>query len=272
MLETIVVGAAGRMGRMIVQTLVAADDMTCIGAIEAPGHPLTGTDIGEVVGLGRLGLAIGEDLAAIIDDGDVIIDFTSAEASVRNIALAAQHVTPIVIGSTGFSTEQINLLRTYAQQIPCVWSPNMSLGVNVLFRVVQQIARALGDDYDVEIIEAHHRLKKDAPSGTALRLGEVIAGALDRPWDDVAVYARHGMIGQRSDREIGIQAVRAGDMVGEHTVLFGGTGERLEVTHRAHSRNTFARGAMRAAAWIVGRPPGFYDMDDVLGLTASSNS
>lgn len=153
--------------------------------------------------------------------------------------------------------------------MPCVLSPNMSVGVNLLFRIVEEIARVLGQDYDVEIIEAHHRMKKDAPSGTALRLGEAIARALGRDWDEVGVYGRQGIVGERTNAEIGIQAIRAGDIVGEHTVIFGGMGERIEVTHRAHTRDTFARGAVRAAKWVVGREPGLYDMGDVLGLKES---
>ncbi len=172
----------------------------------------------------------------------------------------------MVIGTTGFSKDQIEVLRSLSGEIPLVMAPNMSVGVNLLFKVLKDVARVLGDDYDIEIIEAHHRMKKDAPSGTALKMAQVIADALQRNLDEVGVYARKGIIGERTKQEIGIQTVRAGDIVGEHTVLFGGLGERIEITHKASSRDTFARGALRAAMWVADRKPGLYDMQDVLGL------
>ena len=266
MMNAIVVGAAGRMGRMIVRAINDAANVTCRGAVEIPGHPTVGSDAGEVAGLGKLGVQIGDDLAEVIHRGDVVIDFTSAASSVENMKVAADHEKPMVVGSTGFSPEQRQQMRELARQVPCVLSPNMSVGVNVMFRVVQEIARVLGDDYDVEIVEAHHRLKKDAPSGTALRLGELLAHALDRKWEEVGTYTRKGAIGERTKEEIGMQVIRAGDIVGDHTVIFGGIGERLEVTHRAHTRDNFARGALRAAAWVGEQNPGLYDMADVLGL------
>ena len=266
MTKVIVTGAAGRMGRMILKALNQTDGMICAAAVEVPGHPSLGHDAGEVAGIGHLGIPVSIGLDTVLDRGDVVVDFTSAEASVHHAAVSASSGTPMVIGSTGFSADQTLVLRGYAAKIPMVVAPNMSIGVNLLFAMVGGIARTLGNDYDVEIIELHHRLKKDAPSGTAVRLGEVVAEALGRAWPETAVYARHGIIGPRSHDEIGVQAVRAGDIVGDHTVLFAGMGERVEVTHRAHTRETFARGAVRAAAWVVQRPPGFYDMQDVLEL------
>jgi len=200
--------------------------------------------------------------------GDVAIDFTSHAASMQHLQTAVQLKKPIVIGSTGFSAEEMEKIRSMAQCVPCVLAPNMSVGVNVLFKVLKTVAEILGDDYDVEIVEAHHHLKKDAPSGTAMKMAQIIAEALGRDLDKVGVYERKGLIGERSRTEIGIQTLRAGDIVGEHTVMFGAVGERLELVHRAHSRDNFARGAIRAAKWVVGQPPGLYDMQDVLGLRA----
>jgi 4-hydroxy-tetrahydrodipicolinate reductase len=180
--------------------------------------------------------------------------------------IAASKGKAIVIGTTGFSKEDMSAVNEASKKIPCVMSSNMSMGVNLLLKVLQDITRALGDDYDIEIIEAHHRMKKDAPSGTALKMAQVIADAVDRNLDEVGVYARKGIIGERTKKEIGIQAIRAGDLVGEHTVIFGGLGERIEVVHKVSSRDTFARGALRAALWLKGKPAGLYDMQDVLGL------
>jgi 4-hydroxy-tetrahydrodipicolinate reductase len=266
MINAIVVGAAGRMGRMVINAIQNAGDITCTGAVEAAGHPSLGQDAGVVAGLGELKVRIGDDLKAVIQKGDVVIDFTAAEASLKNMEIAAELHKPMVVGSTGFSTQQLEKVKKLTTEFPCVFAPNMSVGVNLMFRIVEQVAKILGDDYDCEIIEAHHRMKKDAPSGTALRLGEVAARGLGRKWEEVGVYGRKGMIGERSRKEIGMQVIRAGDIVGEHTVLFGGIGERIEVTHRAHTRDTFARGAVRAAKWVVKQKPGLYDMGDVLGL------
>ena len=266
MINAIVIGAAGRMGRMIVNAILNADGITCTGAIEIPGHPAQGQDVGVLAGAGALGVTIENNLESIIKKGDVAIDFTTAEASLKNMEIAAQHHTPMVVGSTGFSPEQLEQARKLTTELPCCLAPNMSVGVNVMYKVVEEMAQILGKDYDVEIVEAHHRMKKDAPSGTALQLGKVVARGLGRKWEEVGVYGRKGLIGERSTEEIGIQVIRAGDIVGEHTVIFGGMGERLEVTHRAHSRNTLARGAVRAATWVVTQKPGLYDMGDVLGL------
>jgi len=266
MIKAIIMGAAGRMGRMVINAIQNAEGITCIGAIEVPGLPAVGHDAGTVAGLGEIGVTIGDDLQSVIEQGAVVIDFTAAEASLKNMEIAAQHHKPMVVGSTGFSPEQLEQVKKLTKAFPCCLAPNMSVGVNLMFKIVKEMARTLGNDYDVEIIEAHHRMKKDAPSGTALRLGEVAAQGLGRKWEEVGVYGRQGLIGERTKEEIGMQVIRAGDIVGEHTVIFGGMGERLEVTHRAHTRDTFARGAIRAARWIVNQKPGLYDMGDVLGL------
>jgi 4-hydroxy-tetrahydrodipicolinate reductase len=269
MIKAIVVGAAGRMGRMIVNAIQGAEGITCVGAVEAAGNPAVGKDVGAVAGLAELGVRIEGDLESVIQQGEVVIDFTTADASLKNMEIAAPLHKPMVVGSTGFSTQQIEKVGKLTKELPCVLAPNMSVGVNLMFRIVEEVAKILGPNYDCEIIEAHHRMKKDAPSGTALRLGEVIAQALGRKWADVGVYGRKGLIGERSREEIGIQVIRAGDIVGDHTVLFGGMGERLEITHRAHTRDTFTQGAVRAAKWVVNRKPGLYDMGDVLGLKSN---
>jgi 4-hydroxy-tetrahydrodipicolinate reductase len=237
-----------------------------VGAVERKGHPFIGGDVGEGLGLGATGILIGDDLAGCIEKGDVVIDFTAHEVSASHLEIAAAKGKAIVIGSTGFTPEELKRARELAGAVRCVLAPNMSVGVNCLFKVLADVAGVLGDQYDVEIVEAHHRMKKDAPSGTALKMAEVVAQSLGRDLDKVGVYSRKGMVGERTKAEIGIQTLRAGDIVGEHTVIFGGMGERLEFIHRAHSRDNFARGAIRAALWLVGRANGIYDMQDVLGL------
>lgn len=266
MTRVIVAGAAGRMGMRLVALAAESPDLHLAGAVERKGHPAVGRDAGETAGSGRLGLSVLDDLAAVLPSGDVVVDFSAPEATLAHFRLAAEQGKAMVVGTTGFSKEEAAELARLARSVPCVWSPNMSVGVNLLFKVLADMARILGPDYDIEIVEAHHRSKKDAPSGTALKLAEVLAKAVERDLDRVGVYARKGLIGERTREEIGIQSVRAGDIVGDHTVLFGGLGERIEVTHRAQSRDTFARGALRAARWVVGRRPGLYDMADVLGL------
>lgn len=266
MIKTIVAGAGGRMGGRIIHLIQESPDMTLAGAYEKEGHPAIGQDLGEWLGLGTLNLPIGSDLQQLIPHGEVIIDFTFHSASLENLRLAAAGRTPIVIGSTGFTAEEMAEVGRLARQVPCVLAPNMSVGVNVLFKIVGEVARILGEGYDLEILEVHHKMKKDAPSGTALKLAQVLAQARSLDLEQAAVYERKGIIGERKADEIGIQTFRAGDIVGEHTVLFGGMGERIEITHRAHSRDTFARGALRAARWLIGKPNGLYDMQDVLGL------
>jgi 4-hydroxy-tetrahydrodipicolinate reductase len=266
MIKAIVAGAAGRMGGRIIHMLAAAEGIELAGAFESPGHPAVGKDVGEVVGLPAKGLKVAGSLAEVLPQGEVLIEFTHPEPSLAHLHEVAKAGKAMVLGTTGFSPAQLAEVHALGARTRLVFAPNMSVGVNLMFRVVADIARVLQDGYDVEIVEAHHRLKKDAPSGTALKLAQVIAQALDRDLEEVGVYARHGIIGQRTDQEIGVQTVRAGDIVGEHTVIFGGIGERLEIIHRAHSRDNFARGAVRAAQWVVNQPPSCYDMQDVLGL------
>ncbi|MHB8788635.1 MAG: 4-hydroxy-tetrahydrodipicolinate reductase [Desulfobulbaceae bacterium] len=267
MTRVIVAGAAGRMGQRITSMVHAHPELELVAAFEHPDSPAVGRDVGENGGFGRVGVAIAPGLEAVIDQGDVIIDFTFHQATMGFVQLAAGHGRAMVIGTTGLTQENLGVIRELAgRSFPCVQAPNMAVGVNVLFKLVEKTAAILGDAYDVEIVEAHHRMKKDAPSGTALKLGEMAARALNRDLAEVGVFERNGMIGARTDREIGIQTVRAGDIVGEHTVYFAGAGERIEITHRAHSRDNFARGATLAAAWVAGRPNGMYTMFDVLGL------
>ena len=266
MIEVIIAGAAGRMGMRLVRAVQQSGDAMLGAAFERPGHPLVGEDAGLAAGVGSLGVSISDALESVAATGRVLIDFTSPEATMRHLRVAADRGLGAVVGTTGFSAGMLAGIREMCREIGCVLSPNMSVGMNVMFNAVGDLAAALGPGYDMEIVEIHHRLKKDAPSGTAVRLAEVLAGAAGRTLEDSAVYARRGITGARSDQEIGIQSLRGGDVTGEHTVLFLGNGERLEMTHRAHSRDNFAHGALRAALWVVDRPPGLYDMHDVLGL------
>ena len=267
MIKTIIAGAGGRMGGRIVQLINETQDMTVVGAFEKADHPLVNKDLGESLGLGKMGLSIASDLKQVIDRGEVIIDFTFHTASMEHLRTAASCGKPIVIGSTGFTGEEMEEVKILCQSVPCVLAPSMSVGVNVLFKMVGDVARALGEGFDIEIFEVHHKMKKDAPSGTAMKLAQILAQARSQDLEKVAVYERKGIIGERKPEEIGIQTFRAGDIIGEHTVLFGGMGERIEITHRAHSRDTFVRGALRATRWIMGQKNGLYDMHDVLGLT-----
>jgi len=266
MVKAIVTGAGGRMGGRIITLLSADGSIELVGAVEQKGHDLIGKDIGEKLGLGKTGVAVDDRLSACIDKGDVVIDFTHHEASLNHLVIAAERNRAIVIGSTGFTADEMVRIKDLAAKTRCVQSPNMSIGVNVMFKVLDYVAGILGDDYDVEIMEAHHHLKKDAPSGTALKMAQIIAGKLGRDLENAGIYTRKGMIGERSKTEIGIQTLRAGDIVGEHMVMFGGIGERLEFIHRAHSRDNFARGAILAAKWIADQKNGLYDMQDVLGI------
>lgn len=266
MIRAIVNGAAGRMAGRIVALMKEAGDFQLVGAVERPGHAAVGRDAGEVAGAGHLGVAIVEDLTKVIGGAQVIVDFTAPEAAMRHLEVATGAGVAAVVGTTGIPAAELRRAATLAAKAPCVISPNMSVGVNVLYRLLGDMARILGDDYDVEVVEAHHHFKKDAPSGTAVKMAQVLAGALGRDLEGVAIYGRKGMVGERPPKEIGIHTVRAGDIVGEHTVIFGGMGERIEVTHRAHSRDNFGRGALRAARWVIGQRPGLYEMLDVLGL------
>ena len=266
MIKAIVAGAAGRMGGRIIHIIRQSQQVTLTAAFERPDHPHVNQDAGQVAGLGKIGVTISKSLKEVIEPGEVLIDFTTPESTLENMRLAASHDVSMVVGTTGITGDNLKEVTNLAKRIRCVMAPNMSVGVNVMFRIAEEMAKILGDDYDMEILEVHHRLKKDAPSGTALRLAQILASAVDRDLDKVAVYERKGLVGERSDEEIGIQTWRAGDVAGEHTVMFGGTGERLELIHRAHNRDNFARGALRATAWVVKQPVGLYDMQDVLGL------
>lgn len=265
MIKIIVCGAAGRMGKRIIACAEDEEVLEITGAVEWPGHPDLGMDAGELSGIGKIDLPLTADLSGVIESGDVVIDFSSPESSLANAVIAAGSRKSLVIGTTGFLPEEENRLKEIVRGIPCVFSPNMSVGVNLLFKLVEEVAGTLGEEYDIEIVESHHRLKKDAPSGTAVRLAGCAAAGRGRDLTDIAIYGREGMVGERPRGEIGIHAVRAGDIVGEHTVIFSTSGERIELIHRAHSRDTFARGALRAARFAAGAVPGLYSMQDVLG-------
>ncbi|MFW9603344.1 MAG: 4-hydroxy-tetrahydrodipicolinate reductase [Trichlorobacter sp.] len=260
-----VCGAAGRMGQRIIVSAIEAG-CTVSGALEYPGHPMIGQDAGLLAGCGPLGVLISDDSNAVVEGCDVLIDFTTPAVSLKNLELCGLKQKALVIGSTGFSKEERALAQELSKTVPCVLAPNMSVGVNLCFKVLKDIAATLGNDFDVEIVEMHHRLKKDAPSGTAVRMGEVVAEALGRDYATVANCHREGFTGERTDEEIGMQTVRGGDIIGEHTVYFIGMGERIELSHRAMTRDMFSRGSVRAAKWLVGKTPGLYDMQDVLGL------
>jgi 4-hydroxy-tetrahydrodipicolinate reductase len=265
-IKAVVAGASGRMGKRLVALMRESADFQVVGAVERKDHVDVGRDAGEVAGVGPLGVAIVDVVDKALHGAQVLLDFTASAAAMRNLEAASQAGVAVVVGTTGLSEGDIARVRELAARVPCVQSPNMSVGVNVLYGVLAQVARTLGDGYDIEVIEAHHHFKKDSPSGTADRMARVMAEALGRDLRKVGVYGRFGIVGERTKEEIGVHAIRAGDIVGEHTILFGGMGERIEVTHRAHSRDNFAFGALRAARWVVGKSPGLYDMLDVLGL------
>ena len=261
-----VAGVGGRMGRTLVQAVTESQGLVLGAASERPDSGLLGVDAGELAGVGRLGVAVGADLSTAVDAFDVLIDFTAPVATLRHLEICRASGRRMVIGTTGFTAEQRSSITTAGEDTAIVFAPNMSVGVNLCFKLLDIAARVLGDEVDVEIIEAHHRHKVDAPSGTALRMGEVVAAALGRDLAEVAVYGRQGQTGARERRTIGFETIRAGDVVGEHSVWFAGDGERVEVTHKASSRMTFAKGAVRAAGWLKDQERGLFDMQDVLGL------
>ncbi len=266
MIRIAVTGASGRMGRTIIEAIHQAEGVMLGAAIERPGSSLIGADAGELAGVGRLGVALVEDLEKVTADFDVLIDFTAPVATAANVEICRRAGRRIVIGTTGLDDEQKRLIGVAGGEVGVVFAPNMSVGVNLCLKLLDLAARVLGDEVDIEVIEAHHRHKVDAPSGTALRMGEVVAAALGRDLKSCAVYGREGQTGERERKTIGFETIRAGDIVGEHTVMFAGIGERVEITHKASSRMTFAKGAVRAAVWLMGRESGLYDMQDVLGL------
>ncbi len=264
-LKIAVAGASGRMGRILVEAVSAAPHFELAGALDVAGSPAIGQDAAAFRGQ-PCGVAITDDLRAGLAGADVLIDFTRPEGTLAHLAVCAELGVKAVIGTTGFGDEGKRAIAAHAQRIAIVLAPNMSVGVNVVMALVEQAARALRDGYDVEIVEAHHRHKVDAPSGTALQMGEVVARAQGRELADCAVYAREGHTGERKGGTIGFATIRGGDIVGDHTALFAGTGERIEITHRSNSRITYAEGALRAARFLAGRSQGLYGMRDVLGL------
>jgi len=259
MIKIVVTGAMGRMGKAIIGQILESDDLTVMGCTEREGHPLIGTDIGN-------GIILKSSLESAARDSQIIIDFTSPESTINHLSTACLLKCPMVIGTTGLNKSQNEKLSIAAESIPIVYAANMSLGMNLLFKLAAMAAKALGNEYEVEILEAHHHKKVDAPSGSALKIAGVIADALERDLDKVAVYGRQGTVGPRKPEEIGIFAIRGGDIVGEHTAMFIGDGERLEITHRVQNRDTFASGALRAARFVVNASPGLYDMMDVLSI------
>ena len=265
MVRVAVTGAAGRMGRVLIEAC-QVDGVKLGAAIERPGSSVIGVDAGELAGIGRLGVAVVDDLAAVSGDFDVLIDFTRPEVTLANLAVCRAAGKRMVIGTTGLDAAQKAALAEAGKVMGVVFAPNMSVGVNLCLKLLDMAARVLGDEVDIEIIEAHHRHKVDAPSGTALAMGETVAKALGRDLKECAVYGRQGHTGERDRKTIGFETIRAGDIVGDHTVLFAALGERVEITHKASSRMTFAKGAVRAAQWLMQKDSGLYDMQDVLDL------
>jgi 4-hydroxy-tetrahydrodipicolinate reductase len=261
-----VTGAAGRMGKMLIEALMVASDAELTAAIERPESSLIGADAGELAGIGKNGVAIVADISHVVDQFDVLVDFTAPAATLVNTQFCAENNKGIIIGTTGFSADELKTLEGYYPQLPIIKAANYSTGVNLSLKLLEMAASVLGDDVDIEIVEAHHRHKVDAPSGTALVMGEVIADTLGRDLNKIAVYGREGQTGARDRDTIGFTTVRGGDVVGDHTVMFMADGERLEITHKASSRMAFARGAVRAAAWLSGKDNGYYSMAEVLGL------
>ena len=261
-----VMGAAGRMGKTLIEAVQQTPGAGLTAAVDRPDSTLVGADAGELAALGRIGVPLSGDLDRVVEEFDVLIDFTHPTVTLKNLAFCRKHGKAMIIGTTGFSVEEKQLLAEAGKDIPIVFAANFSVGVNLCLKLLDTAARVLGDEVDIEIIEAHHRHKVDAPSGTALRMGEVVASALGRDLQKVAVYGREGQTGARARETIGFATVRAGDVVGDHTVLFAAEGERVEITHKASSRMTFAKGAVRAALWLEGRAPALYDMQDVLAL------
>ncbi|MDN3609178.1 4-hydroxy-tetrahydrodipicolinate reductase [Vibrio ostreicida] len=266
MVRIAIAGAAGRMGRNLVKAAYLNQQARVSAGSERPESSLVGVDIGELCGEGKLDVVLSDDLAKEVEQFDVIIDFTAPENTLANLALCQRHGKSIVIGTTGFTDQQQEQIEQIAQKVPVVMAPNYSVGVNLVFKLLEKAAKVMGDYCDIEIIEAHHRHKVDAPSGTAIGMGEAIADAMGNKLNDVAVYAREGITGERTKNEIGFATIRAGDIVGEHTAMFADIGERVEITHKATDRMTFSNGAVKAAVWLKEKPAGFYTMTDVLDL------
>jgi 4-hydroxy-tetrahydrodipicolinate reductase len=266
MLNIAVAGAGGRMGRTIVEAIQHTQGCQVSAALERLDSSLLGADVGELAGIGPLNVAVVGDVNQVKDAFDVLIDFTSIDSTLDHIEFCREENKKLIIGTTGFSAEQKKIIEDAASDIAIVFAPNMSVGVNLCFKLLQLAASVLNEGYDVEVIEAHHRHKVDAPSGTALRMGEVVAETLGRNLAECAVYGREGQTGAREPNTIGFETIRAGDIVGDHTVMFATEGERVEITHKASSRMTFAKGAVRAALWLQDKDKGLFDMQDILGL------
>ena len=266
MVKIAVVGAAGRMGKILIEACAESDDVKLSVATEHPDSSLIGADAGEVAGVGKNGVIISTSLNDAANDFDVLIDFTRPVPTLNHLDWCVKKNKSIVIGTTGFSDDEKAQIETAGKQIPIVFAANFSVGVTLSLKLLEIAAKTLGDSVDIEIIEAHHRHKVDAPSGTALKMGEVIADTLDRDLAEHGVYCREGVTGERARKDIGFQTIRAGDIVGEHTVMFADIGERIEITHKASSRMTFAKGAVRSAAWVIDKSAKVYDMQDVLEL------
>lgn len=262
-----ITGASGRMGMTLIQAITQSPALSLTAAIDRADSPIIGKDTGGLIGAEPTGIKVTDNLATAVNDFDVLIDFTRPEASMAYVEYCRQHGKKLVLGTTGFNEAQKTLITAAAKDAAIMMAPNMSVGVNLTLKLLEMAAKVMGDYTDIEIIEAHHRHKVDAPSGTALRMGEVIAKALGRDLKDCAIYGREGITGERDRKTIGFSTIRAGDIVGEHTVMFADEGERVEITHKASSRLTFANGAVRAAIWLGDKSNGLYDMQDVLGLS-----
>jgi len=266
MIKVIVCGGCGKMGSKVAKLICQNKDMKLLGIIESPSHPDIGKVWGGSLGIGETGILIKDDLEEIIQNADQIVEFTNPQVSLEHLEIISKYKKPLIMGTTGFSSKEIEKINRLAQGIPFLLSPNMSLGVNLLFKLAAETAAALSDDYDIEIVETHHRFKKDAPSGTAKKLAQEIAKAKGINLDEAAIYGREGIIGERGKGEICIHSIRGGDITGEHTVIFTALGERLELTHKAHSRDTFAYGTIQAIKFMESKPAGFYEMKDVLKI------
>lgn len=267
-LNIAIAGSTGRMGRMLLETIAESPDMRLSAALEQQNNPFLGRDAGELIGT-PCGVPVSEDIEAALPGSDVLIDFTRPAGTLDHLAICRKQGIKMVIGTTGFTADEKDILKSAAHKIAIVFAPNMSVGVNILFKLLEVAANALRDGYDIEIVEAHHRHKVDAPSGTALRMGEVIAQSLDRDLSKVSIYGREGLTGERLPETIGFSTIRGGDIVGDHTAIFAGIGDRIEITHKASSRKTFALGALRAAQFLMEQQKGLFDMQDVLGLRKS---
>jgi 4-hydroxy-tetrahydrodipicolinate reductase len=266
MLNVAIGGANGRMGKTLIQAIQEIPEITIGAASVIENSPDLGKDVGLIGGVDPLHVVTIHDFEQVIDDFDLLIDFTGTEATLKHLDLCCKYGKQMVIGTTGFTEEEKQYIQAAGQKIALVFAPNMSVGVNVLFKLIEQATRVLGDSSDIEIIEAHHRHKVDAPSGTALEMGEIAAHVLGKKLAEVAVYGREGIIGEREDKTIGFETIRAGDIVGDHTIMFASPGERIEITHKSSSRMTYANGALRAAMWLQDKDKGVYSMQEVLGL------